>query len=165
MFTNTQRRKKTNQYGDRRAILVDLENIIGGAAMTVDEAAWGRAILELLLAIRPDEHVIIGACEKGHLNTKLAWAGARVVGTGTGPDAADEALIEVLEDEELGERFTEIVLVTGDHGFAETVRSLVGEGTPVTVASWRGGLSPLLVAAASGVIILDELLSTYVKAA
>ncbi|WP_182353871.1 NYN domain-containing protein [Flaviflexus huanghaiensis] len=165
MFTTTMSRKKTTYYGNRRAILADLENVIGGAAMTVDEAAWGRTIIELVLDIRPDEQVIVGACGQGHLNTKLAWSSARVVGTGHGPDAADDALIEVLEDEQLGERFSEIVLVTGDHGFAEKVRGLVGGGTPVTVASWRGGLSPLLVAAASGVIILDEVLSTYVKAA
>lgn len=166
MFTaiNAVERKRT--FGNRRLVVIDIENIIGGAAMTKGRAEWGRHMIESLTDISPDEQVIIGSCREGFINVKTAWENARVVVRG-GTDAADLALIDVMDNEDLASRYSEILLISGDHIFTDSVRALTGTGTPVTIASWRSGLSAQLVAAASNIIVLDDVLSniTYVKAA
>lgn len=165
MFTDSASRRAT--FGNRRLLLVDIENMIGGAAMTRDAAEWGRSLLTTMLDITRDEQVIVGTCTAGLLNVGVAWGSARIVTGGSGPDAADKALIDVMADEDLAGRYSEIVLVSGDHGFAPSVRALRAAGVPVTVASWRGQLSPILSASASRVLVLEDLLSptTYTKAA
>lgn len=166
MFTvvNAVERKRT--FGDRRLVLIDIENIIGGAAMTKGRAQWGRQMIESLTGISPDEQVIIGSCREGFINVKTVWESARVV-VRSGTDAADLALIDVMDNEDLASRYSEILLISGDHIFTDSVRALAGGGTPVTIASWRSGLSAQLVVAATNIIVLDDVLSntTYVKAA
>jgi len=150
----------------RRLILVDIENIIGGIAATKDCAMWGRTIVESLVGLAPHEHVIIGSDAEGFIHVKAAWESARVV-VGRGPDAADLALLDVLHHEDVASRYSEILIVSGDHIFADTVRGFADAGIPITIASWRTCLSAQLVAAASSTIVLDDALATrsYVKAA
>lgn len=149
----------------RRIVLIDIENIVGGAVRTSEEAAWGRTIIETLVEIRPGEHVVVGTCDVGALHVMTEWRDARVV-MGTGENGADRQIIDVLTTENLASRFDEVLLISGDHIFAEPLAALRGLGMDVTVASWVSHLSPLLQLAAAHTIILDhQFTETYVEAA
>lgn len=53
----------------------------------------------------------------------------------SGPDGADLQLLHVIETEDLGSRYDEVVLVSGDAIFADALRGLQRCGTRVTLVS------------------------------
>ncbi|MGC5615682.1 NYN domain-containing protein [Georgenia sp. Z1491] len=137
----------------RRLVLVDLENVVRGGVSTPQLARTGRAIIESQVGVGEHEQVVVATDVTGVFNARTAWSGARLR-IGTGPDGADRALLEVL-DEGLPERFDELVLVSGDGIFADPVGRLVRRGLPVRVAAWSWSLSRRLRRAASETILLD----------
>lgn len=138
----------------RRLVLVDIENVVGGAAVTPAMAAWARTVIESALLGTHDEQVVIGTSHCGLFNVKDAWPCARVE-VRSGPDGADLELLEVLTTEHLASRFDEVVLVSGDGIFAEAVADLGRSGVHVVVAAWADGLSTRLRLAANQTLALD----------
>lgn len=132
----------------RRLILIDIENISGGAIRTSAEAEWAQRMLNSTLRPRPQEQVIVGVSKAGAIHTGLEWSSARIV-VGTGVDGADHALLDVLTNENIASRFDEVVLVSGDGIFTETVATLGGHGVKVTVVAHRTSLAKRLQMAAS----------------
>lgn len=139
----------------RRLVLVDIENVVGGAAVTPAMAAWARTVIESALLGTHDEQVVIGTSHCGLFNVKDAWPCARVE-VRSGPDGADLELLEVLTTEHLASRFDEVVLVSGDGIFAEAVADLGRSGVHVVVAAWADGLSTRLRLAANQTLALDD---------
>jgi len=138
----------------RRLVVVDIENVAGGAVSTVDMASWARAVVEAAMAVADDEQVVIGTSHVGLFNANVAWPSARVR-VRSGDNGADLELIDVLTTERVEERFDEVALVTGDGIFADAVARLGSCGVMVTVASWSTSLSARLRVAAGRVVYLD----------
>jgi hypothetical protein len=139
----------------RRLYIVDAENLEGAGMMSLRGAARVRSAIEATLPPHLMDHVVVGTSHPGNAVTATtAWRQVRHV-VRHGHDGADLALLEVL-DEDIEQRYTEVVLASGDGIFTATVAALAGRGVPVTVISRRSGLSSQLRMAASHVVYLPE---------
>lgn len=152
--------EKKRALQGRRLVVVDIENVAGGAVMTQAMAAWARAVVETVLNVQAGEQVVIGTSHAGLFNAKSAWPCARVK-VRSGENGADIELLDVLTTERIAERFDEVVLVSGDHIFVEAVAALGGSGVSVTVASWAQSLSSRLRLAAANSVYLDDWVSQH----
>jgi hypothetical protein len=83
------------------------------------------------------------------------WPSARYLAR-SGPDGADLALLDVISCERVAERFTHVLIASGDHIFAGEAAVLIARGCHVTVVSRYTALSrQLALAAGRQVIYLD----------
>src|SRR5437870_5832613 len=115
----------------RRLLVVDIENVAGGAVVTKAMAEWARNVVESALNVVNGEQVVIGTSHLGLFNAKSAWPCARMK-VRSGQDGADIELLDVLATEDLARRFDEVVVVSGDGIFADAVARLGGSGVQVT---------------------------------
>ena len=140
----------------RRLLVVDIENVAQGGLRTTVAAVAARQLVHGALAVAPGEQVIVGVGSIGGLfHVGTVWPQARVV-FGSGPDGADRALLDVLCNESVGERFDQVSIVSGDGIFAEVAAALGSRGVTVTAAGWRGGMSARLRLASARVEFLDD---------
>ena len=146
---------KKSSLSGRRLVLVDIENVAGGAVHTNQIAIWARAQVEREIQLRQDEPVIIGVSHLWALPTYAAWPGARLL-VRSGQDGADLELQGVLRGESLERRFDKVVLVSGDGIFAEDVARLAATGVHVTVAACGSSMSKRLRLSASVVVELAQ---------
>ena len=141
---------------ERRLVLVDVENVAGGALRTAAAAEWARRVVEDAVIVLPGEQVVIGVGTfDGVFHAKRAWPQARVV-LMPGRDGADRALLDVLCSESVGERFGRVSIVSGDGIFAEAAAELGTQGVTVTAFGWRRCMASRLRLAAGGVAFLDD---------
>lgn len=131
----------------RRLVVVDIENVVGGAVMAPQQAANARAAVARAASLTAGEQVVIGTSHIGVLAAGLGWRGTRIVAR-SGIDGADLALMEVLLEERVEARFDEVVLVSGDGIFTEAVAALGAAGVDVTVVAGRDRCSKRLRMAA-----------------
>lgn len=157
MFTTTAAANplKLRKFGSRRLIIIDIENVIGEAVHTQEQVEWARTLITNALELRGDEQIVIGTSHFGAIEVHLGWKGPRLV-VRSGIDGADKALIDVLSSENVSDRFTEVVVVSGDHLFAEPVSRLAGNGVHVTVLSHAESLSKRLQFAAGAVVTFTK---------
>lgn len=134
------------ECGGRRLIVVDMENIVGGAVMTVEAGVWVRREIVAVIGERAGDQVVIGTARNGCLNAGLSWGGARRV-MRDGASGADLALLEVLT-ENVENRFAEVVIISGDHIFSERVSEFAGAGLKTMVVGVRGSTATALRLAA-----------------
>ncbi len=139
-------RSKRVEPTQRQLFVVDIENVIGGAATEADAVRWAKAVITDAVAVRPGDHVVVGISHAGLLTTGCAWTDLRYV-VGSGLDGADRALLEVLE-ERVAERYTHVVLVSGDGIFTDAVARLAAAGVETTVVAHPAKLSNRLRLAA-----------------
>lgn len=134
----------------RKLVLVDLDNVTGMRDLTVPE--W-RAILRGIwveLGITTDDQVIISTCRRtlARAMTVLATVPAQLLAR-DGQDGAEIALREAVDIQHASARFETLVLVSGDHFFAEMVREAHQHGMYVwQVSSTRAGCAMALRRAA-----------------
>lgn len=133
----------------RRLVVVDIENVVGGAVHEAEAVAWAKAQVEAFVEPSAGDHVVIGTSHVGLLVTGCTWTGVRYV-VGSGPDGADLALMEVL-DENVADRFGGVVVVSGDGIFTEQVAALAHIGVQVMVLAHPDGLAARLRLAAGDV--------------
>lgn len=138
----------------RRLILVDIENVIGGAVRDRGAVVWAKAQVESLLELEQGDHAVIGTSHIGLLDTGCNWPHARYV-VGSGPNGADLALLEVLE-QNVAARYGEVVIVSGDGIFTQKVAELAKQGLRVTVIAHPDGLAARLRLAAQHTIYLPH---------
>lgn len=138
----------------RRLVVVDLENVAGGALVTKAMAEWARAVVEATLHVADGEQVVVGTSHIGMFNARDAWPGARLK-IRSGQNGADLELLDVLETEHVEERFDEILLASGDGVFTDVVAHLGRCGVKVTVAAWPTSMSARLRLAAGCIVYLD----------
>lgn len=158
MFTQTAAtlpQRKRSLRG-RRLVVVDIENVVGGAVLSIEQAVGAHAVIEKVAELSGCEHVVIGTSHVGVVSTGLGWRGPRLV-VRSGEDGADLALLEVLTEERVDERFDEVVLVSGDGIFAAAIAALAAEGLDVTVFAPAGHCSKRLRLAAQRTILFDRL--------
>jgi len=144
---------------ERTTVIVDLENACGGAHMVPTLHKPVHQAVSCLVGVTP--HLIIystgpkaiGLCP----DIWFEWqgSGARFV-QGRGLNGADNALIEVIRNEPVASRSSRLVLVSGDHAFAEPVAELKSQGIRTTVVSRPGSLSAELQQQADQVCWLPE---------
>lgn len=138
----------------RRLVAVDIENVIGGAALTEAQVVRARRSIEAAIGVRGDEHVVIGTSHCGLLAAGLGWRGSRLV-VRSGASGADLALLEVLTGERIEQRFDEVLLVSGDGIFTAAVAALGAAGVRVTVVARPGTCSKRLRMATAHVLYVD----------
>lgn len=135
----------------RRIVLVDIENLLGGACRGREQVTWAKSMLTATLSLQPPDHVVVGMSHIGLIPVGCNWPRIRYV-VRSGPDGADLALLEVL-GEDIGSRFDELVIASGDGIFAEMVANLQAAGVRTTVLARPGTLARSLRLAASQVIL------------
>ena len=148
--------RRIDHHG-RQLHILDVENGVGMGAITQDDVAELKSLYWDCVQPRGDAQ-FIGATSSssGLVAAALGW------GTGPrwlhedGPDGADQCLVEELAHPKTAERYTHVVILSGDHAFAEVVRALVASGVFVTVVSRPTSLNYRLRQNASEVIYLPE---------
>lgn len=157
MFTNEAEvlLSKKRALQGRRLVVVDLENVVGGAVMRVEQAVDARLCISKAIGLAPDGQVVIGTSHTGLLSSGLGWPTARLV-VRSGENGADLALLEVLQEERIADRFDEVALVSGDGIFADVVAALGRSGVAVTAVSRPEACSRRLRMAAARSIALDS---------
>lgn len=158
MFTSTTDALplKKRALRGRRLVVVDIENVVGGAVLKQDQAVSVRRSLERVAGLNGAEHIVIGVSHCGLLPTGLAWPTARRV-VRSGKDGADLALLDVLTQERVEARFDEVVVASGDGIFTEAVAALGRAGLCVTVVARSGHCSKRLHMRSRRTILIDHL--------
>ena len=151
---------------NRRLILVDIENIVGGAIKMACQVSEARTAIEDVVIPRPGDHLVL-ACGRFSVDTVgFEWAGSRRLTFRSGINGADLELLEILETERIGERFSEVVLVSGDGIFTDSISRLAStSGTVITVVSRHDACARRLRMAAKNVIYLDLTPNAFLEAA
>jgi hypothetical protein len=147
--------QKKRSLRGRRLVVVDIENVVGGAVMTTEQAVGAHLAVKHVAELSGTEQVVLGTSHFGAVPTGLGWPGPRLV-VRSGQDGADLALLGVLIEERIAERFDEVVLVSGDGIFTEAVAALGAAGVEVTVVAHTSRCSKRLRMAAARFVVLAE---------
>lgn len=140
----------------RRYVLVDIENPTCGAKTAIGEVAALWQVLKLQApGITPFDHVVVGASRMVVRKYRAAIHGPNVrwVVGADATDGADRALLTAIDLRRVARDYDELVIVSGDHAFADLARKakLAGLGVQVVTAEHpqqRSMLSRELAAAA-----------------
>lgn len=144
MITN----RSTARLG-RRLIAIDIENVVGGACLARDQVEGARGTISDVIGFRVPDQIVIGTSHIGLIEVGTGWPRVRYV-VHSGPDGADRALLDVLT-EDIARGFGQVVLVSGDGVFAESIAVLAAQGVHCTVVSHEDRLSRRLRLAAAEV--------------
>lgn len=147
------RHPRQTERPNRVAHFIDFENLVGP---TNDVSVLRRYIR--LTQLRPTDHIVVGV---GH--SKVAVAAHRAFSSGRlvfrpGCDGADLALLDhaASERQMLIDRFSTVVIGSGDGIFSDLCRTLRSSGLRVLVASNPTALSRNLERSATAVIRLTR---------
>lgn len=110
----------------RRLVVVDIENIAGGALTSAAAVVWAKQTLRHAVHLERADHVVIGTSHVGLLTIGCAWPDQRYV-VRSGPNGADLALLEVL-GENLPARFGRVVVASGMESLPMRLRASGGRG-------------------------------------
>lgn len=143
-------------FGDGRSIhLLDIENMLGTGEIEV--TAINAFFAGYRSEVRMTDHdlVVVGVSSTEGL-LALAQSDLRNYRQlyRPGKDGADLALREVLDTEELENRFSMVHVGSGDGGFAASISALAGRGAVVVVVARPESLSKRLRLAAHRTIEL-----------
>ena len=116
----------------RRLFVVDIENAVGAGRIDEESCELVRSRIERTYMPGQDDLTVIGVSHKNNLFPADSWEGARLVHK-EGHDGADLALESVLANENVENRFGEVVIVSGDGLFAKQAARLRSLGVKVTV--------------------------------
>lgn len=101
------------------------------------------------------DHIILATGRASAKYAGFEWGDKRRFLFRSGVNGADLELLDVLENERIVGRFSDLVLVSGDAIFAESVAALGAQGVTVTVVARTEALSRRLRMAASQTIELS----------
>lgn len=134
MSSKTNRASKI-QRDDREFHIIDIENELGTGHFTSADVAAFRIFYVSFANVAPDAHIVIAASsEQGAYEAHTGWPGARLVFR-RGHNGADLALIDVVSTENISDRFSRVVVGSGDGIFAPVVADLLADGVQVEVVS------------------------------
>ena len=137
----------------RRLIAVDVENIAGGAHVSVDEAeAWLEALW--CTADRTGNDVTVLGSGPVMAGT-LAKLGYGRIALGRGLDGGERALLDCLEVSSVTGMYSSVYLASGDHLLAPAVAALRSAGVPTDVVARRGSVARALNDVCRSVSYLD----------
>jgi hypothetical protein len=143
----------------RQLILIDIENLTATPNPTVEEVITAMAALRRVVPRFDASQRIVACSHRAAPAVAFAFPRARHLWR-SGPDGADRALLDVLENEDVDERFERVTICSGDGIFAPVTAWLGGADVNVTVVSLRGHLAARLELAARHVTLLAPAIST-----
>ena len=139
---------------NRRLIFVDIENINGRSIGSVQEANWCRCALNQWLNITDRDLIVVAADKSGIPHLHESWGTCQILDA-VGKSGADKRLIAAIAAEHnLASRFKEVIIVSGDGIFVDSVLYLMSVGIPTTVCSYKSALNATLAACADNILIL-----------
>jgi hypothetical protein len=138
---------------ERHLILVDIENLAATASPTAKEVQDITDVLRDVLPGFDEAQRIIACSHHAAATVAFTFPSARRLWQ-SGPNGADLALLSVLENERVGDRFGRVTICSGDGIFAAIAAHLGGVGVDVTVVSLEGHLAARLQLAARDVVLL-----------
>ncbi|WP_296010561.1 hypothetical protein [uncultured Adlercreutzia sp.] len=140
---------------NRRLFLIDVENYCGKPILSEQDALVAKMSFFEHFSPRENDLIVVGTSHTNNFfNVGMAWHGVRQV-LGIGHDGADMALIKAAKDYRLN-TFEEVVVLSGDGIFAETVEELALEGVIVAVVSSADRLSRRLVDVAPRIRVVAQ---------
>lgn len=122
----------------RRYFLVDIENPTRGAKATCEEvAAFWDILKRQAPGIAPHDHVVVGAGRgvAQRYRTGITGPNVRWVTGANAPDGADRALLGAIDLYRVARHFDELVIVSGDHAFADLAHRAKTFGLSVQVVT------------------------------
>jgi hypothetical protein len=146
-MTNT---RVANRAG-RKLVLVDIENLVASPSPTTEQV--GEAVDNLSGVISGFDHALryVACSHRAARVVAFAVPFGRCLWQ-SGPNGADLALLDILDNGVVDERFECVTVCSGDGIFAEAVSRLAGKGVDVTVVALQGHLSRRLNLAARRVV-------------
>lgn len=140
----------------RRYFLFDVENPTYGAKATREEAAaFWNILKQQAPGVAPHDHVVVGASRSVARKYRTAIHGPNVkwVVGANAADGADRALLGAIDLRRVARDYDELVIVSGDHAFADLAHRAKRLGLSVQVVTaqhheQRSMLSRELAAAA-----------------
>lgn len=145
---------KATSIPSRTLVLVDIENLAGCFRLTrADTRQIARLVCDATSAC--GTQTIVASSRYNAPNVVFDWPHARFVG-GRGPNAADIALISVIEGEGIEKRFDHVIIGSGDGIFAHSAAWLAARGRRVTALVGVGGLSRQLRLSCHDVLLLPD---------
>lgn len=122
----------------RRYFLVDIENPTHGAKATCQDVAEFWSIVKRQApGIAPHDHVVVGASRMVVRKYRAAINGSNVkwVVGADAADAADRALLAAINLRAVARDYNELVIISGDHTFADLARRAKKAGLTVQVVT------------------------------
>jgi hypothetical protein len=141
----------------RTMVFVDLENCCGGSSNVVKYQKQVRSAVQHFISSSHGFVVLATGIRALQEVPDLLWewGEARYL-IGHGLDGADKQLVSALVQEPVAARSTRVVLLSGDHIFAEPIKRLTKQGIHTTVAARPGSMAHTLRDAASSYVWLPD---------
>ena len=152
--SNSMVRRISPDLDQRTLNVLDIENLAGEIPSVPQVVGRIREWFLSQAFGRPGDH-FLGACS--HLAIEkvgFAWPEVRWRAR-SGPDGADLALLEAIREERVAERFSKVVIASGDGIFAPVAADLAAAGVEVVVVSRPASLSRRLELAATRFVPLS----------
>ena len=144
----------TEKIEGRRLVLIDIENVVGGGVETTAQLRVAQSAITAAIGSTDGDLVVI-SCGRFSVNVVgFEWAGPRRLVFRPGADGADLEILDILRSERIAERFSQVVLVSGDGIFANEVSRLAGSAVDVTVATRPEKCSRVLRMAGTSTVYL-----------
>ncbi|HZQ86079.1 MAG TPA: hypothetical protein VFA83_14625 [Acidimicrobiales bacterium] len=138
--------------------MIDIENLTGTPSPSADEVAAAITGLRAVVAGFDDAQKVVACSHHAARIVPFVFPNARYLWR-SGPDGADLALLDVMENERVDERFERVTICSGDGAFASAAAWLARAGVVVTAVSLSGHLAARLRLAARHVAFLPPSLA------
>jgi hypothetical protein len=148
-MTNTQIPK----VADRHLVLIDIEDLADTASPACEEVEMIKVALAEVLPDFDDAHRIVACGHHAAPTVAFAFPRARHLWR-SAPAGAGLALLDVLENEHVDQRFGRVTICSGRAIFASGAARLAGANVNVTAVALEGRLSAPLQLAARYVVQL-----------
>lgn len=138
---------------NRGLVLIDIENLVATANPTAEQVAGMAALLRGLIPGFDQAQRIVACSHHAAATASFAFGPARHLWR-SGPDGADLALLDVLDKEQVAERFGHVTICSGDGIFAASAAALAGSGVHVTAVALEDQVSTRLRLAAHAIVLI-----------
>lgn len=135
--------------------MIDIENLAGTPSPTSDDVEAAKAALRAVVPDLDQAQRIVACSHHAAPTVFFAFPTARHLWR-SGRDGADLALLDVLENELVHERYDQVIICSGDGLFAGMAASLAAAEVDVTAIAVEGHLSARLELAACQVVRLEN---------
>jgi hypothetical protein len=146
--------RSKHSYPSRALHLIDIENLAGNPVPDAIDVLLVRYRYHKRVGISANDQAIVGCNHLAFRHVGFSWPDVRYL-IRSGENGADLELLEVVRYEDVAERFSHVVIASGDGIFVPEAAELVAKGCHVTVVSRRDALSKRLRLTAHRVIYLD----------
>lgn len=124
--------------------LIDLENLCPRGRVTAPTVDRTWRLYAARVGVYNDDGVVVAVdASRAYTVADVLPSSIRLL-TGRGPDGADRALLSVIDVDWAKRRFERVVVASGDHAFAPSVRACQAAGVPVELVAGGGAVARVL---------------------